>query len=124
MRINDRLKKLRLSKNLNQNEIADILGVSLSSYQKYEREKNSVTPSLDVLIRIADYYSVSLDYIVGRSAEAQEPIDQLERSFDMSALEKKILTNYLALPENLRGDFMTFLQNAVREIESSNQPSD
>ena len=41
--INERLKQLRTARGLSQNEMADILEVSLSSYQKYEREKNSVT---------------------------------------------------------------------------------
>ena len=57
MKINDTLKKLRTAKNLSQSDMSKILEVSLSSYQKYERDKNSVTPSLDVLIKIADFYN-------------------------------------------------------------------
>ena len=69
MKINDTLKKLRTAKNLSQSDMSKILEVSLSSYQKYERDKNSVTPSLDVLIKIADFYNVSVDYLLGRNTE-------------------------------------------------------
>lgn len=114
--INERLKQLRTARGLSQSEMADILEVSLSSYQKYEREKNSVTPSLDVLMRIADYYKVSVDYLLGRETGEPSPLDELAGQFNMSLLEKKIVENYLALPEKMRGDLMEFLQKSVKEV--------
>lgn len=115
MKVNEQLKKLRNSKNLSQSEMAEILDVSLSSYQKYEREKNSVTPSLEVLMRIADFYGVTTDYLLGRDTGEPEPLDELAGQFNMTALEKKILEGYLALPKEMRGDLMEFLQKSVRE---------
>ena len=53
-----RIKSLREAKNLTQNEAAKLLEISLSSYQKYEREKNSITPSLEALIKLANFYLV------------------------------------------------------------------
>lgn len=77
MAINERLKKLRTARGLSQSETADKLGVGLSSYQKYERDKGSVTPSLEVLVRIADYYDVSVDYLLGRAKVVfEEPEDE------------------------------------------------
>ena len=116
MRINDTLKKLRNAKNLSQNDMAEILDVSLSSYQKYERDKNSITPSLDVLTRIADFYNVSLDYLLGRETGEPETIDKLVGEFNMSALEKEILDNYLSLPKDMREDMMEFLQKSVQKV--------
>ena len=72
MKINEKLKQLRTNKKLSQNELAKILNVSLSSYQKYEREKNSVTPSLDVLNRISDYYNVTIDYLLGKETSEND----------------------------------------------------
>lgn len=60
-----RLKELRTSVNLTQKDFATILNVTERSYQRYEGDKS--TPNYDVLIFIADYYNVSLDYLVGRS---------------------------------------------------------
>lgn len=115
--INERLKQLRTARGLSQNEMADILEVSLSSYQKYEREKNSVTPSLDVLMRIADYYKVSVDYLLGRSTDTP-PLSQLASQFNMSDLEREIVDTYLTLPENVRDSLMDFLEKAVAMVQA------
>lgn len=121
MPINETLKQLRNKRGLNQSDMADELGVSLSSYQKYERDKGCVTPSLDVLIRIADYYNVSVDYLLGRNTEEQTALDELAGQFNMSLLEKKIVEEYLKLPDKMRGDLMEFLEKAVREVEEESR---
>ena len=48
MTISKALKKLRRAKMLTQSEAAEQLGISLSTYQKYERDKNSIIPSLEI----------------------------------------------------------------------------
>jgi len=120
MKVNDILKSLRQSRHLTQAEAATKLDVSLSSYQKYERDKNPVIPSLDVLIRLADFYHVTTDYLLGRDTEDADVIDQLAAQFDMTALERKILDNYLALPEHMRDNLMDFLHKTVQEVMSEN----
>lgn len=117
MPTNEILKKLRSAKGLSQSDMADILEVSLSSYQKYERKTDSVMPSIEVLMRIADFYNVSVDYLLGRQTGEPETIDKLVSEFNMTALEKAILENYLALPDDMRGDFMEFLQKTVRDVQ-------
>lgn len=116
MRINEILKSLRQAKNLTQAEAAAQLDVSLSSYQKYEREKNCVIPSLDVLLRLADFYGVTTDYLLGRSTGEPDTLDTLAAEFNMSALEKKIVDNYLSLSPDMRGDLMEFLRKTVAEV--------
>jgi len=61
----ERLKALRLAKNLKQSEIAALLGVSVAQVSDIERNRRST--SIDKLIALADYFDVSLDYLVGRS---------------------------------------------------------
>lgn len=61
----DRLKELRQEHGIKQQELADILGVKLRAYQCYEYGEHY--PVLDSVIRIADFFDVSLDYLVGRS---------------------------------------------------------
>lgn len=63
--IGERLKTLRLSKKPTQREIAHAVHITEVSYQRYEY--GTVRPSLDTLIALADYFDVSLDYLVGRS---------------------------------------------------------
>ena len=117
MNLKERLKKLRTSHKYSQEHMSKILKISLSSYQKYEREKNSITPSLDVLMRIADFYNVSLDYLLGRETGEPDALDALAAEFNMTALEKKIVDNYLTLPVSMRGDLMEFLRKTVEEIQ-------
>lgn len=69
MKFTDRLQELKKQKNVMQKTVADEVGVSLRAYQYYETGTNE--PTLSVLVRIADYFDVSLDYLVGRSDDPQ-----------------------------------------------------
>ena len=60
-----RLKALRESRRIYQREMAEQLGLSFRGYQGYET--NQTEPKLATLIAIADYYNVSIDYLVGRT---------------------------------------------------------
>ena len=59
-----RLKELREDNDLNQTEIADILGIRQTVYSRYERGYQNIP--LEHLVKLADYYDVSLDYIFER----------------------------------------------------------
>jgi transcriptional regulator with XRE-family HTH domain len=60
-----RLRALRKSHNLTQHEVAQILHLSTTQYRKYENNQR-VIPSHH-LITLADYYGVSIEYILCRS---------------------------------------------------------
>ncbi len=61
----ERLKALRQEKNVTQRAIANHLNITDTAYGFYEQGKNY--PNMDILIKLADYFEVSLDYLVGRS---------------------------------------------------------
>ncbi len=61
----ERLISLKHKKQVLQKDIADNLSISLRSYQDYE--KGNAEPKMKYLIEIADYFDVSLDYLVGRT---------------------------------------------------------
>lgn len=63
--IGERLRLLRNQKGTTQREIAETIDVSPVSIQRFEY--GTVRPSLEKLIALADYFDVSLDYLVGRS---------------------------------------------------------
>lgn len=117
MNINEKLKLLRQSKNLTQSEAANLLNISLSSYQKYERDKNSITPSLEALVKLADFYHVTTDYLLGRETEESKNIDRLANEFHMTALEKELLYNYLSLPKHIRINFIEFFRKSFQEVQ-------
>ena len=58
------LKKLRKSKNLTQTELANILHLSHGAVAMWETNKRQ--PDNDTLSRLADYFGVSVDYLLGR----------------------------------------------------------
>lgn len=59
----ERLKRLRQDRNITQSELAAQLGVVPSAVGKYERIPNAY-PSVDALIKIADFFGVSIDYLL------------------------------------------------------------
>lgn len=60
-----RMKKLREGRRIYQREIAEALGVTTRAYQFYESGRSE--PGIKTLIAIADYFQVSIDYLVGRT---------------------------------------------------------
>lgn len=68
-KFSERLRLLRKQKNLTQVKMAEFLGCTEQHYQRIEYGKINI-PALD-LIALADYFDVSLDYLVGRSDEAK-----------------------------------------------------
>lgn len=61
----ERIKNLREDADLTQNDIGKILNISQRTYSHYENGTRSFP--LELLIRLANYYNVSLDYLVGRT---------------------------------------------------------
>jgi len=59
----NRIKYLRLSKELNQVQLAERLGVKKQSISNWEND--NIQPSVDMLLKIVRLYSVSADYLLG-----------------------------------------------------------
>lgn len=66
--LNENIKSLRLSFNLNQVELAAVLGVSKQCVSNWEN--GYIQPSVDMLIKIAKFFNVSTDYLLGISSES------------------------------------------------------
>lgn len=62
-----RIRDLREDRDLTQKEIADLLLCDQSLYSKYERLERPLP--LDLAEKLADFYGVSLDYLIGRTNE-------------------------------------------------------
>lgn len=65
MNFSAQLKELRKSKKISQTVLGNEIGITLKQIQRYERGEND--PTLSVLIALADFFDVSLDFLVGRS---------------------------------------------------------
>ena len=60
----DRIKELRKSKKLTQKQVAEAIGIAERNYRRLESENN---PSVDTVTKLADYFQVTTDYLLGRT---------------------------------------------------------
>jgi len=65
----ERLRLTRNEKGVSQKQVADGVNITEVGYQNYEVGRRK--PNFDVLISLADFFNVSLDYLVGRSDNPQ-----------------------------------------------------
>lgn len=77
MKLYDSLKQLRLSANITQEQLANIIGVHRATYASYEQGRRE--PDYETLIKIAEFYKVSLDYLFER-----------ENNYKINIINKKI----------------------------------
>lgn len=89
------LKLLREKNNISQEELSLRLGLSRPAITKYER--NERQPSFDTIIKIADYFHVSIDYLLGRpTGMISEQVTQINSLLNALDIE---LSSYKTLPE-------------------------
>jgi len=60
------LRALRLRRGISQQQLADVIGTTQQSINKYEN--HSTEPDIDTLIRLADYFGTTVDELVGHAA--------------------------------------------------------
>lgn len=60
-----RIKNLREDKDLNQTQVAKMLGMSQTGYSKYETGENDIPTA--VLIKLARFYDTSIDYLLNQT---------------------------------------------------------
>lgn len=100
------IKIVREQKNLTQKDCADIFGVTLRAWQTYEQGVSE--PKYEVLCKIADFFNVTLDYLLGR--EKPKP---KKMTLSDAELEAALLEAYRTFPEDVRRDFLDHIRNAV-----------
>ena len=121
-----RLKRLRLNMDMTQQDFAEQFNLNKSSISKYEKDKN--LPENQLLIEIADYFNVSVDYLLCRTDNATslsdarlreegsvESLEQLKQVLEMTDLLG--LFGYALIDEDSKRevlDFITFKQNVLK----------
>ncbi|OFY95355.1 MAG: transcriptional regulator [Bacteroidetes bacterium RIFOXYC12_FULL_35_7] len=104
MTIGEHIMLLRKKKNLSQAELGKKIGTSGDVIGRYER--NIITPSIDVIIKIADALNVSIDYLVGKT--------NLE--IDKSTLKR--LEDISRLNDDGKNFIFTMIDMALRDFKS------
>ena len=95
--IANKLVEIRKQRSLNQSQVADTMGCDQSLISKYESADAEV--SLDALIKLADIYGCSVDYLLGRqSSNTDTPRSKMLAAFDsLNPDEQKRLSEMMSL---------------------------
>lgn len=111
--LQDNLKKLREEHGLTKRELCEKTGISERAYLTYEFGERE--PKISVVQKLADFYGVTIDYLLGRP-EAAPPTDalaQLSKDKAMSTLEEELLRKYMELPHEARQAVVQFINDAT-----------
>jgi len=107
MSIGARLKELRVRKNKSLQELADAVGASKAHIWEIERG-GSKNPSMDLLTKLAEYFDVSVSYLVGEqpSSEEQEELIVLYRDLkELDEGDREAIRNLMKrFKDKKRGD--------------------
>ena len=101
----ERLKSLRIQHNLTQKQIAEFLGTSQPSYQNWE--KGTRKPSRNTIQKLADFFNVSTDYLLGKT---DFPDLDLEIDID-NAIDNSVAYDGTPITDNDREIIKNFLKD-------------
>lgn len=122
METKDVLKSLRKSNGFTtMQEFCEASGISFSTYQNYETGKR--IPTAEILIKLADFYGVTTDYLLGREP-APNPFSDLNLSEEDEA---NVVAKYMSLPPEIRAcmlDVLVKLGDAAKKRQPEPDPDD
>ena len=101
------LKKLRVEKGISQNKLAEIIGTSQQSINKYEN--HNIEPDINTLTALADYFSTSVDYLIGHS-DIRHKIEAVT-PFDLNKDEASLITAYRNLTSQEKESLHLIIKN-------------
>lgn len=110
----NRLKFLREEKGLFQSDIAKILGISIAAVGFYENEKRDMSP--DTIIKLAEYFGVTTDYLLGKS-DVRNPAQQIDDILNeaMIGMSKQEYDKLTETQKKQIRDFAIFVKNQSEE---------
>lgn len=100
-----RIKDLRISHELTQQQISDALGITRGAYANIENEKRE--PDIATLIFLSDYYGVTVDYLIGHEKEPtvkDDGLTEMERIF-------------MSLPHARREEVLRFMEYQLSQAD-------
>lgn len=118
--VGERIKMLRTEKGLTMKDMADMLNITISAWNKYE--KDEAEPKISNIVKIADYFNVSLDFLLGRTNIRDPQIidtaniqNDFLKEFEWSSIGDPSQMYFLI--ENLSASISEFNAHKIRESE-------
>lgn len=103
----ENLKKLRNKKGVSQQRLADAIEVSQQSINKYENHK--IEPDIQTLIKLADYFETSVDYLIGHT-DIDHVMESVSR-YDLNEDETSLISNYRKLSKKQKKSIRLIMEN-------------
>lgn len=115
METKDILKRLREKNNYSIKDVANGTKMQYTMCREYESGDRRL--GMSAAIKFADFYNVSIDYLLGRpdAKPPEEPLDEFARKEHLKSLEKVFMKKYLALTEEQRDKVLDFLRGVLAE---------
>ena len=107
MSVKLKLRELRKSRRLTQAQVAEGIHCSVATYSRYEHGARQ--PSIEMLERLADFFGVSVDYILGRSPLQENAL---------SSYERDMLVSFRKAPNAVQDDIVDFLNLKMSKKEA------
>lgn len=101
--LGEKLRKLRKEKGVNQTEVATKTGIDRTSYSKYETGR--VLPPISAIIKLADYYNVSIDYLCNRSPFSSQSV--------RTEYEERLLSLFRKADQGSQKDVLDYISGIV-----------
>ena len=101
----ENLKAIRNIKSVTQKEAADALGISPNTYKNYEQGMRE--PNNEMLCKLADYFNVTTDYLLGRAPQT-DPMKMLVSQTDLSPEAQEEI--YMSLPPEAQAIVLTVMR--------------
>lgn len=101
------LKKMRMKKGISQQQLADVIGVSQQSINKYEN--HMVEPDINTLMALADYFNTSVDYLIGHT-DIDHVIETIQH-YDLNDDEGVLIDGYRRLTRNEKESIRMIIRN-------------
>lgn len=113
-----RLIELRTKNNSMAKDIASYIGVSKQAFSQYEKQQS--TPSTDILVAIAKYFNVSIDYLTGISDNPD--ISESNNDPNITQLESELLEDFRLLNKYEQNIIMGKISEMIynKTIEKNN----
>ena len=104
-------KRLRSDKGISQQALAEIIGISQQSINKYEN--HNIEPDITTLTLLAKHFNTSVDYLVGNT-EINHVIENLE-SYELNDDESTLINNYRKLSTAEKDSIKTVITNYLNK---------
>ena len=109
-----KIRNLRESHGFTQKQIADLLKINRSTYAYYESGR--IFPSVSIIIKLSELYSVSCDYLIKSDIKHTNSVDAYDFLNRICKKECELLCYFRMIPTNVQNKIMDAMKTIVKKI--------